>query len=85
MVRIHSKCHINTTLVVLVELASDAVGDLPGMFPQQLPTAAVASRLKLSAGYTEDSSVITWLWCLHSGLFQKGTGTHPELLDAPEF
>lgn len=33
----------------------------------------------------EDSSVITSIWCLHSGLFQKETGTHPELLDAPEF
>lgn len=56
------------------------------MFPQQLPTVAVASSLKLSAGYTEDSSVITsQLWCLLSVLFQKGTVTHSELPDGLRF
>lgn len=79
---LHSKCHINITLAVTVNWLPGPGGSLPGIFPQQLPKVAAASRFKPSAGCTKGSSAITsQLWYLHSVLFRNRTVTHTELLD----
>lgn len=86
LLRLYSKCHINTTLAVMVNSLlrrRETFQECFNSSPQQL---LLRQALKLSAGYTEDSSVITsQLWYLCSVLFRKGTVTHPELPDVLGF
>lgn len=86
LVRFYSKCHINTTLAVMVNSLLRWWETFQECFNSSSQQLLLHQALKLSAGYTEDSSVIiSQLWCLHSVLFQKGTVTHPELLDVLGF